>query len=51
MLPLTLIASIFGMHFEYLPLSHSPNGFIAVMLIMAVILISMLSLFRLRRWL
>lgn len=51
MLPLTLIASIFGMHFEHLPLSQSPTAFRTVMLIMAVIIISMVALFRLRRWL
>jgi magnesium transporter len=51
MLPLTLIASIFGMHFEHLPLSQSPTAFLTVMLIMLVIIISMVSLFRLRRWL
>jgi magnesium transporter len=51
MLPLTLIASIFGMHLEHLPLGQSPTAFVIVMLIMAVIIIFMLALFRLRRWL
>lgn len=51
MLPLTLIASIFGMHLEHLPLSQSSASFLIVMLIMVVIIIAMLALFRLRRWL
>src|SRR5512136_349371 len=51
MLPLTLIASIFGMHLEHLPLSQSPTAFLTVMLIMVVIIFFMLTLFRLRRWL
>ena len=51
MLPLTLIASIFGMHLEHLPLSQSPASFLIVMLIMVVIIIFMLALFRIRRWL
>jgi magnesium transporter len=51
MLPLTLIASIFGMHLEHLPLGQSPTAFLTVMLIMVAIIIFMLTLFRLRRWL
>ena len=51
MLPLTLIASIFGMHLDALPLSHSPAAFLVVMLLMVVIIIFMLAFFRLRRWL
>ena len=51
MLPLTLIASIFGMHLEHLPLSQNSAAFLIVMLIMVVIVILMLALFRLRRWL
>ena len=51
MLPLTLIASIFGMHLDHLPLSQNSAAFLIVMLIMVVIVILMLALFRLRRWL
>lgn len=50
MLPLTLVASIFGMHLEHLPLSQSPTSFLIIMVIMIVIIILMLTLFRLRRW-
>jgi magnesium transporter len=50
MLPLTLIASIFGMHLEHLPLSQSPAAFLIVMVIMVVIIIFMVALFRLKRW-
>jgi magnesium transporter len=48
MLPLTLVASIFGMHLEHLPLSQSPASFL---IIMVVIIIFMLALFQIRRWL
>jgi magnesium transporter len=51
MLPLTLVASIFGMHLEHLPLSQSPFSFLIIMVIMVVIIIFMLALFTLRRWL
>jgi magnesium transporter len=51
MLPLTLVASIFGMHLEHLPLSQSPASFLIIMVIMIVIIIFMLALFQLRRWL
>jgi magnesium transporter len=51
MLPLTLVASIFGMHLEHLPLSQSSVSFLIIMVIMVVIIIFMLALFRLRRWL
>ena len=51
LLPLTLIASIFGMHLEYLPLSNNPASFLIVMVIMVLIIIFMLALFRLKRWL
>jgi len=49
-LPLTLIASIFGMHLEHLPLSQSPAAFLIVTVIMVVIIIFMVALFRLKRW-
>jgi len=51
MLPLTLVASIFGMHLEHLPLGQSTASFLIIMAIMAVIIIFMLTLFRIRRWL
>jgi magnesium transporter len=51
MLPLTLVASIFGMHLEHLPLSQSTTSFLIIMVIMIVIITLMLAFFRLRRWL
>jgi len=51
MLPLTLVASIFGMHLEHLPLSQSTTSFLIIMVIMVVLIILMLAFFRLRRWL
>jgi Mg2+ and Co2+ transporter CorA len=51
MWPLSLIASIFGLHFKHLPLSPSPTAFLTVMLIMVVVIIFMVALFQLGRWL
>ena len=51
MWPLSVIATIFGLHFEHLPLSPSPTAFLTVILIMVVIIIFMVALFQIRRWL
>ena len=52
MLPLTLIASIWGMNFpKSLPLSNSPAGFWLVFVLMAVILFVMIIYFRKKMWL
>ena len=51
MLPLSLIGSIFGLHFEHLPLSPSPTAFLTDILITVVVIIFMVALFQLRRWL
>jgi len=48
MLPLSLIGSIFGLHFDHLPLSPSPTAFLTVLLITVVIIIFMVALFQLR---
>lgn len=48
-LPLNLIASIYGMNLG-LPLSQGPFAFVMIMLLMFVMSISMLILFKLKRW-
>ncbi len=51
MMPLTLIASIYGMNFKHMPeLSHK-FGYPAVILTMSCITISMLIYFKRRKWL
>jgi len=52
MLPLTLIASIWGMNFpQSLPLSNSPAGFWLVFILMSIILFVMIIYFRRKKWL
>ena len=50
MLPLTLIAGIYGMNFIAMPGLKSSNGFWAVILSMAILTILMVSYFRRKRW-
>lgn len=50
-LPLTLIASIFGMNTEYMPIVHSPYGFWIILGLMAFAALSLFAYFRLRKWL
>jgi magnesium transporter len=51
MMPLTLVASIYGMNFRHMPELNSPYGYPAVMGIMAVITLIMLVYFKRRKWL
>ncbi len=52
LLPLTLISSIWGMNFPAsLPFMHSPIGFWAIFLIMAIIMGGMIAYFRKKKWL
>ena len=50
-LPLNLIASIFGMNFEFVPLVHQQNGFWWAMGTMAAIALALLALFWRKRYL
>jgi magnesium transporter len=50
MLPLTLIASIWGMHIDHLPLGGDSVAFPVIVSAMVVILVGMLAFFRIRRW-
>jgi len=49
-LPLTLIAGIFGMNFEYMPELHYHYGYYTLLGAMAALVIGLLVLFRRKRW-
>lgn len=51
MMPMTLVASIYGMNFKHMPELESKFGYPAVLVIMGMIMISMLIYFRRRKWL
>src|SRR4029078_9781769 len=50
-MPLSFIASIYGMNFEYMPELRSPWGYPLVLGVMAAVGMGMLLLFRNKRWL
>ena len=49
-LPLTFVAGIYGMNFEYMPEIHWRYGYIFVWIIFIIIAIGMLAWFRYRKW-
>lgn len=50
-LPLTLITSLYGMNFDFMPELHWHYGYLMIWVIMGVITVGMLWFFRRRRWL
>jgi magnesium transporter len=50
-MPLSFIASIYGMNFEYMPELRSRWGYPVVLIVMTVVGVGMLALFRKKRWL
>ena len=50
-LPLTLIASIFGMNADPMPLVNEPLGFWIIIGLMAAAGLALFAYFRLRKWL
>lgn len=50
-LPLNLIAGIFGMNFEFIPLVHKKDGFIWALIAMALISVVLIAYFWRRRYL
>ncbi len=49
-LPITFIASIYGMNFKYMPELEKPWGYPAVLILMAVVAMGLLIFMRRRRW-
>ena len=49
-MPLTLLTGIFGMNFKYIPGLTEPWGFFAVMAAMVMISVTMLVVFRRKKW-
>jgi len=50
MAPLTLVAGIYGMNFEYMPELHTHNGYFIVLGSMIFMLVGMIIFFRKRGW-
>lgn len=50
-LPITLTANLWGMNFDFLPLTHNPVGFWAVIGVMATTLTGLLMYFKKKKWL
>jgi len=50
LLPITVVASIYGMNIDTLPFQHSPRSLLYVILIMIAIITAMLLFFRRQRW-
>ena len=49
--PLTFVASVYGMNFDYMPGLHDPEGFIALIGIMFVLAAGMFYFFHRMKWL
>ena len=49
-LPLSLIAGIYGMNFENMPELHSKNGYFVTMIVMAIVAVVLLVYFWRRGW-
>ncbi|MGA9657741.1 MAG: CorA family divalent cation transporter, partial [Asticcacaulis sp.] len=49
-LPLTLMASIYGMNFEHMPFLHHHYGFAVMCALMVMITVGLLALFKKQRW-
>jgi magnesium transporter len=49
-LPLSFLASLYGMNFDYIPLLHSPFGFAIICAICLIIAVGMLWMFKIRGW-
>ena len=49
-MPATLIAGIYGMNFDNIPITHVPYGYVVVMSIMAAVVVGQLWFFHRRGW-
>jgi len=50
-IPLTFIAGIYGMNFEFMPELRWRMGYFAVLFVMALVCLGMFLYFRRKRWL
>lgn len=50
-IPVTFIAGVYGMNFEFMPELHSRYGYIATWAVMIVIMLSLVVYFRRKKWL
>lgn len=50
MMPLSLVAGIYGMNFEVMPMLANPAGFWVTMGVMLAVAVGMLTYFRARKW-
>jgi magnesium transporter len=49
-IPLTFLAGIYGMNFEYMPELKQPHGYFVLLGIMGTLFLSMVAFFRSKRW-
>ena len=49
-LPMTLVASVFGMNINEMPLVHQPGGFVKVLILMVGASLLVFLFFKLKRW-
>ena len=49
--PLTFLAGIYGMNFEYIPELKAENGYFILLGVMAVVSVVLLVVFKKKRWL
>ncbi|MCL4351375.1 MAG: magnesium transporter CorA family protein [Firmicutes bacterium] len=49
--PASLVAALYGMNFDYLPGQHHPWGFFLIVGVVVVMSLTLLAIFRQRRWL
>lgn len=49
--PLTFIATLFAMRFEFIPFIHHPNGFWILIMTMVLIAVFMIGFYRKKKWL
>jgi len=49
--PLSFLAGVYGMNFEYMPELKSHLGYFAVLTVMATVAVTLILLFRRNRWL
>jgi magnesium transporter len=49
--PITFIAGIYGMNFEYMPELHSKSGYFIAIGVMATIVVTLMIIFKRNKWL